>query len=165
MFALIDLSVGLLTLAVQLTLTGRLLLRFGAGPALALLALVTLVGFAALALAPVLAAVIAFQAVKRATEFALSNPARETLFTVVSREQKYKAKSFIDTAVFRGGDAASGWVYTALRGLGLELAGIAWVAVPVAALWAALLLHLGRMQARLAHAGGTGSADKEAKQP
>ena len=164
-FALIDLSVGLLTLAVQLTLTGRLLLRFGAGPALALLALVTLVGFAALALAPVLAAVIAFQAVKRATEFALSNPARETLFTVVSREQKYKAKSFIDTAVFRGGDAASGWVYTALRGLGLELAGIAWVAVPVAALWAALLLHLGRMQARLAHAGGTGSADKEAKQP
>jgi AAA family ATP:ADP antiporter len=161
-FALIDLSVGLLTLAVQLTLTGRVLLRFGAGPALALLALVTLAGFATLALAPVLAVVIAFQAVKRAAEFALANPARETLFTVVTREQKYKAKSFIDTAVFRGGDAASGWVYTALRGLGLELSAIAWVAVPVAALWAAVLLELGRMQVRLAGAGG--SRDKEAKQ-
>jgi AAA family ATP:ADP antiporter len=156
-FALIDLSVGVLTLLVQLTLTGRLLMRYGAGPALALLALVTMFGFAALALAPVLVAVVAFQSIKRATEFAVSNPARETLFTVVTREQKYKSKSFIDTAVFRGGDAASGWVYTGLRGVGLDLAGVAWVAVPVAAVWAALLLRLGSMQKRLADAKGGGS--------
>lgn len=153
MFALIDLSVGVATLIVQLTLTGRLLLKFGVGPALALLAIVTMAGFAAIAVAPVLAAVISFQALKRATEFALSNPARETLFTVVTREQKYKSKSFIDTAVFRGGDAVSGWVYTGLRELGLALAGIAWVAVPIAALWAVLLLRLGRMQTRLAESG------------
>ena len=157
-FALIDLSVGVVTLLVQLTITGRLLTRFGAGPALALLALVTMAGFGALAMLPALAAVIVFQAVKRATEFALANPARETLFTVVSREQKYKAKSFIDTAVFRGGDAASGWVYTGLRALGMELASIAWLAVPIAALWAVLLLHLGKMQVRLAAQGkGTGN--------
>ncbi len=149
-FALIDLSVGAITLIVQLTLTGRILTRWGAGPALATLALVTMAGFAAIALAPVLLAVIGFQVLKRATEFALANPARETLFTVVTREQKYKAKSFIDTAVFRGGDAASGWVYTGLRGLGMEVAAISWVAVPIAALWAVLLLHLGRMQVSLA---------------
>ncbi|MFM9971907.1 MAG: NTP/NDP exchange transporter [Burkholderiales bacterium] len=162
-FALIDLSVGVVTLLVQLTLTGRLLSRFGAGPALAALALVTMAGFAALALAPVLVAVIAFQASKRATEFALANPARETLFTVVSREQKYKAKSFIDTAVFRGGDAASGWIYTGLRELGMGLASIAWLTVPIAALWAVLLLHLGKMQVKLAADGTETRATKEEK--
>ena len=151
-FALIDLSVGLLTLVVQLTLTGRVLLRFGVGPALALLALVTAAGFTALAFAPVLLTLIAFQALKRATEFAVANPARETLFTVVTREQKYKSKSLIDTAVFRGGDAGSGWVYAGLRGLGLDLTGIDWVAVPVALVWGGLLLQLGRMQSRLAGA-------------
>ena len=90
----------------------------------------------------------------RSAEFALANPARETLFTVVTREQKYKSKSFIDTAVFRGGDAASGWVYTGLRNIGLDLTAIAWLAVPVAAVWAALLLRLGGMQTRLAQAQG-----------
>ena len=150
-FALIDLSVGLTTLAVQLLLTGRVILRFGAGVALALLAVVTAVGFAAIALAPVLVAVIAFQAIKRAAEFSIANPARETLFTVVTREQMYKSKSFIDTAVFRGADAASGWIYTALRQLAaLEASMIAWIAVPVALGWAAMLLKLGAMQRELA---------------
>ena len=154
-FALIDLSVGLSTLAVQLLLTGRVMLRFGAGVALAVLALVTAAGFAALAIAPVLAVVIAFQAIKRATEFSLANPARETLFTVVTREQMYKSKSFIDTAVFRGGDAASGWVYTGLRqAAALEASTIAWLAVPVALVWAALLLKLGAMQRSLAASSG-----------
>ncbi len=153
-FALIDLSVGIVTLLVQLAFTGRVLLRWGAGVALALLAAVTMAGFAALALAPVLIVVIAFQSIKRATEFALANPARETLFTVVTREQKYKSKSFIDTAVFRGGDAASGWVYTGLRNIGLDLPGIAWVAVPIAAVWGVLLVRLGGMQSKLAQAQG-----------
>ena len=145
-FALIDLSVGVTTLAVQVLFTGRLLLRFGAGAALALLAIVTAAGFTAIALAPVLAVVIGFQAVKRATEFSLANPARETLFTVVTREQMYKSKSFIDTAVFRGADAASGWIYTALRQAALEAAMIAWLTVPVALAWALMLLRLGAMQ-------------------
>jgi AAA family ATP:ADP antiporter len=150
-FALIDLSVGLTTLAVQLLLTGRVILRFGAGVALALLALVTAIGFAVIAWAPVLVAVIAFQAIKRAAEFSIANPARETLFTVVTREQMYKSKSFIDTAVFRGADAASGWIYTALRQLSaLEAAMIAWIVVPVALGWAAMLIKLGAMQRELA---------------
>lgn len=146
-FALIDLSVGVTTLAVQVLFTGRLMLRFGAGAALALLAIVTAAGFAAIALAPVLAVVIGFQAVKRAAEFSLANPARETLFTVVTREQLYKSKSFIDTAVFRGADAASGWIYTALRqAAALEASLVAWLTVPVALGWAVMLLKLGAMQ-------------------
>lgn len=146
-FALIDLSVGVATLAVQVLFTGRLMLRFGAGAALALLAIVTAAGFAAIALAPVLAVVIGFQAVKRAAEFSLANPARETLFTVVTREQLYKSKSFIDTAVFRGADAASGWIYTALRqAAALEASLVAWLTVPVALGWAVMLLKLGAMQ-------------------
>ena len=160
MFALIDLSVGLATILMQVSVTGRVLVKVGIGIALAFLAVVTMTGFLVLALAPVLAVsmlavIVGFQAVKRAAEFGFANPARETLFTVVSREQKYKAKSFIDTAVFRGGDAVSGWIYTGLRsGLGLDLTGIALVAVPVAAAWTGLLLVLGRSQERLARAQG-----------
>ncbi len=149
-FALIDLSVGLSTLAVQLLLTGRLLSRFGAGVALAALAAVTAAGFALLAVAPVLAVIIGFQAAKRATEFALANPARETLFTVVPREQMYKAKSFIDTTVFRGADAASGWVYTGLRQALQDAAHVAALAAVVAVGWAVMVIRLGRMQRRLA---------------
>ena len=77
--------------------------------------------------------VIAFQAAQRATNFALSNPAREVLFTVVGREEKYKAKNVIDIVVFRGADAGSGWLFSALRGLGLELATISLATVPIAA--------------------------------
>ena len=154
-FALIDLSVGLATLAVQLLITGRIMVRFGAGLALALLALVTALGFAALALAPVLAVVIAFQVAKRAAEFSLANPARETLFTVVTPEQMYKSKSFIDTAVFRAGDAASGWLYAGLRqAAALEATVIAWMTVPLALAWAAMLLRLGTLQKALADRAG-----------
>jgi ATP:ADP antiporter, AAA family len=151
-FALIDLSVGLVTIALQLTVTGRVLVRLGVGVALASLALVTMGGFLALALVPTLAVLVTFQALKRATEFGFANPARETLFTVVTREQKYKAKSVIDTAVFRGGDAVNGWIYAGLRSLGLDLSGIALVAVPISAAWAALLLLIGRKQEQLAQA-------------
>lgn len=151
-FALIDLSVGLVTIVLQLTVTGRVLVRLGVGVALASLALVTMVGFLALAILPALAVVVVFQSLKRAAEFGFANPARETLFTVVTREQKYKAKSVIDTAVFRGGDAVNGWIYAGLRSLGLDLSGIALVAVPISAAWAALLLLLGRKQERLAQA-------------
>lgn len=143
-FARIDLAVSLLTIAVQFLATGKLIRRFGAGPAAAFLPLVFALGFLALALTPMLWVVIAFQALQRAANFALSNPAREVLFTVVGREEKYKAKYVIDNVVFRGGDAASGWLYHALRGLGMEPASISLATVPVAAGWLVLALLLGR---------------------
>lgn len=143
-FARIDLAVSLLTIVVQFIATGKLIRRFGAGPAAAFLPLVFAAGFLALALTPMLWVVIAFQALQRAANFAISNPAREVLFTVVDREEKYKAKYVIDNVVFRGGDAASGWLFHALRGLGMELQAIALATVPVALGWLALALALGR---------------------
>lgn len=147
-FARIDLAVSLLTILVQFLATGRLIRRFGAGPAAALLPLVFAAGFLALALTPVLWVVIAFQALQRAANFAISNPAREVLFTVLAREEKYKAKYVIDNVVFRGGDAVSGWLYHALRGSGMEPSSISLATVPVAAGWLALALLLGREHER-----------------
>ncbi|MEO8203438.1 MAG: MFS transporter, partial [Betaproteobacteria bacterium] len=143
-FATVDLAIGVLTIAVQFFATGRLLKRFGVGVAAAALPLVFALGFLWLALAPGLVVVIAFQALQRATNFALSNPAREVLFTVLGREEKYKAKNVIDIVVFRGADAGSGWLFSALRGLGLELSAISLASVPIAGLWLFLALGLGR---------------------
>jgi AAA family ATP:ADP antiporter len=152
MFATIDLAVGILTLLVQGLATGRLMSRFGVGPAAAFLPLVFAVGFAALASNPVLLVVVGFQALQRAANFAISNPAREVLFTVVEREEKYKAKYVIDGVVFRGADAVNGWLFATLRSAGLELAAIAYAAVPVAIVWLVLALALGRSQERRARA-------------
>jgi AAA family ATP:ADP antiporter len=152
LFALIDLAVGLLTLLTQLFATGRLIRRLGVAGALVAAPLLTAAGFAALAMAPTLALVIAFQALRRAGNFALSQPAREVLFTVIGREAKYKSKNFIDTAVYRGGDALSGWTFAGLRGLGLDLASMALIAVPLALVWCATGLYLGRREARAAAA-------------
>ena len=150
LFALIDLAVGVLTLGTQLFATGRLIRRLGTAGALAATPLLTAAGFLALAAAPTLVLVVAFQALRRAANFALSQPAREVLFTVIGREAKYKSKNFIDTAVYRGGDAASCWAFAGLRGLGLDLATIALVAVPLALLWLATGVFLGRREARSA---------------
>ena len=108
-----------------------------------------------------LSVVIAFQALQRTANFAISNPAREVLFTVLEREEKYKAKNVIDIVVFRGADAASGWLFALLRGAGLELAAISLAAVPLAAVWLALALALGRAQERRAFlSGGVGDAQQ-----
>ena len=146
-FASVDLAVGLLTIAVQFFATGRLIARFGVGAALALVPVVFAAGFAGLAAAPVLAVVIAFQALQRTANFAVSNPAREVLFTAVSREEKYKAKNVIDIVVVRGADAAGGWLFAALRSL-VELAAVSLAAIAIAALGFAISLALGRAMER-----------------
>lgn len=161
-FATIDLAVGVLTILIQFVATGRLITRFGAGPAAAFLPLVFCAGFLALWLTPMLWVVIAFQAVQRTANFALSNPAREVLFTVLGREEKYKAKNVIDMVVFRGGDAVSGWLFAALRSAGLDLGAISLATVPVTAGWLALALVLGRMHERRAQSI---AADPASPQP
>ena len=82
--------------------------------------------------------------------FAIANPAREVLFTVVGREEKYKAKSFIDVVVFRGADALYGWIFESLQTIGLKLGVVAICALPIAAGWLALSTALGRGQERRA---------------
>jgi AAA family ATP:ADP antiporter len=135
---------------VQAVATGRLIERFGVGKAAAFLPFIFGIGFAALAASPVLALVVAFQAIQRTANFAISNPAREVLFTAVAREEKYKAKYLIDGVVFRGGDALSGWLFNLLRAAGVELSTIAAGTVPVAVGWIALALLLGRAHERRA---------------
>jgi AAA family ATP:ADP antiporter len=149
-FASIDLAVGLLTLATQIFVTGPLIKRFGTGLAAGALPAVYVVGFAALALAPSLAVVLVLQVTQRWMNFAVANPARQVFFTVVTREEKYKAKNMIDVVVYRGSDALYGWVFDSLQAVGLKLGAIALVALPVTAAWLALSLSLGRMQERRA---------------
>ncbi|HCS44882.1 MAG TPA: MFS transporter, partial [Pseudomonas sp.] len=145
-FAVVDLIVSALTLIFQLLLTAPLIRLIGVGGALAALPLATIVAFTAMALAPVPATVALAQGLRRAVEFAIVRPAREVLWTVVSREEKYKAKNVIETLVYRGGDAASGWLSAGLTALGAGFGLVALVIVPFAGLWGWLCLWLARRQ-------------------
>lgn len=149
LFALVDLAVNSTTVLIQLFLTGRLLQRLGVTTMLLLLPAWSVVGFVAFGLAPILLVLIVFGVVRRAMEFALAKPTRESLFTVVTHDQKYQAKNVIDTVVHRGGDMTSGWIVNGLHGAGLSLAGIALAAVPLAGLWLIDGLWLGRRHERL----------------
>jgi len=149
-FASIDLAVGLLTLATQVFATGRFLQRFGTGVAAGALPAVYVIGFLALAMTPTLAVIVVFQVAQRWMNFAIANPARQVFFTVVGREEKYKAKNLIDVVVYRGSDALYGWVYDVLHAVGLKVGAIALCAVPVVLAWLILSAALGRMQERRA---------------
>ena len=149
-FATVDLAVGVLTLIVQFLATGKLIQRFGIGPALALVPVVFVGGFAVLAATPVLAVVIAFQALQRTANFAISNPAREVLFTVLARDEKYKAKNVIDIVAVRGADAVGGWLVTGLRALGMQARELAVCAIAISAVGLVLSTALGRAQGRRA---------------
>ena len=150
-FAQVDVSVNVLTILTQIFLTGRLLKWFGVGITLALLPAVNLAGFLAMGWMPLLSLLVVFQTLRRASNFAVSRPAREVLFTVLPREDKYKAKSFIDTFVYRTGDQVGAWSYPLLTWVGLGLTGISFAAVPLAAIWGMLSLWLGKKQVAMAH--------------
>ncbi|GMQ89010.1 MAG: hypothetical protein BMS9Abin09_0454 [Gammaproteobacteria bacterium] len=149
LFAAIDLAVNALTIVVQLFLTARVVRWLSVGGTLALVPLGVAAGLVALGAFPGLVALVGVQVLRRAGNYAISRPAREMLFTVVDREERYKAKSVIDTLVYRGGDAASAWLYIGLSTLGLGLSAIAFIGVPLALLWAYNGVLLGRRQERL----------------
>jgi ATP:ADP antiporter, AAA family len=143
-FGLIDLAVNILTLVTQLFLTGRVVKWFGVGATLAFLPVVTLIGFAVLGVSPVLPVLIVFLVIRRAGNFAIQRPAREALYTVLPRGDKYKAKNFNDTFVYRLGDQMGAWSYTWMGVFGLGLSALAFSMVPLSAAWLALALWLGR---------------------
>jgi AAA family ATP:ADP antiporter len=149
-FATVDLLVNTLTLVIQLFLTGRIVLWLGVALALAFLPALTILGFGALAAAPTLGAIAAFQVLRRAGDYAIARPTREVLFTVVPREDRYKAKSFIDTFVYRLGDQFGAWGVAGFRWLGASAAELALIAIPVAVLWLLNALWLGRRQEKMA---------------
>jgi AAA family ATP:ADP antiporter len=149
-FATIDLAVGLLTLATQVFATGHLIKRFGTGIAAGVLPAIYVGGFAALFLSPTLAVILVVQVLQRWMNFAIANPARQVFFTVISREEKYKAKNLIDVVIYRGSDALSGWVFDSMQALGLKLGAIALCVLPVTMGWLLLSAALGRAQERRA---------------
>lgn len=160
-FANIDLLVNALTLLTQVFVTGRMLRWLGVGLSLAFLPLISVIGFTVLGVAPVLGVLMVLQVLRRAGNYAIQRPAREVLYTVLPRTDKYKAKNFNDTFVYRVGDQVGAWSYTLIAWLGMGIAGLSFLMVPFSAVWLVLVLWLGRRyQERQREVEGQG-----AKQP
>lgn len=135
LLAKVDLAVNILTLSIQFFAFGHLVRKLGNRFMLVSIPVISVVGFVAMAFSPVLAVLMVFGVLRRAGEYAISKPARETLFNVLPAEQKYKAKNVIDTLIHRTGDVSSTWAITGLRKSGFSLEILYWIAVPFAITW------------------------------
>jgi len=145
-FSTIDFWVQTASLVVQMFLFGRIFRWLGLRPLIVLVPLLMTLGYAMLALNPTFAVLVGVMVVRRVGEYSIARPARDTHYTVVTREEKYKAKGLIDTFVYRGGDATSASLHALLKStFGLGLSGIAWVGVGIAAAWAAVAYSLGTL--------------------
>ena len=148
LFAAVDFAVNLAALATQSLATGAFLTRLGLGAALGLVPALSAVGFVAAAALPGLVFLAAFQALRRALSYAVERPAREVLFTVVTREEKYKSKGFIDTVVYRLGDSGAAWLAQGVTSLGIGLGGSMLLGAPFGLVGLALALWLAREERR-----------------
>ena len=148
-FAGMDFAVNALTLTTKIFLTSRIISKLGLSWTLALVPIFLGFGFLALGWMPTLGVLVAVQIMRRAGNYAIMRPAREMLYVVLDKEEKYKAKNFIDTVVYRGGDTVSAWAYAGMNALGLGMAGIAFTAVPLAAIWAWVSFKLGKSQMQM----------------
>jgi AAA family ATP:ADP antiporter len=149
-FGWINFATQGVTLVVQLFFTGRILTALGVGRSLAVLPLVTLAGLGALALSPTLSVLVAVEVLRRGTGFGLANPAEQGLFAVLPREEKWKAKAFVDTFVTRTGDATAAALELLGKGAALATGSLFLVGAPATVAWAALSLWLGRERDRRA---------------
>ena len=144
-FANVNLWVQVVTIVLQTAVVGRLMKYLGLGLTLAILPLAYVLGITSLALAPTIGVLAIISVTGRSAEYAIANPAREVLFTAVDREDRYKAKSFIDTIVRRGGDSVVGTIYRSLREVtGVAMTTLSWAILPIAAAWVGLALFIGR---------------------
>jgi AAA family ATP:ADP antiporter len=141
-FALMDAMTNALSFIGQLLLVKQSVRHLGMGPTLALLPLASIVGFALLAINPVFIVMAALQVARRSLTFGFAKPASDMLYAVVSKEAKYKAKNFIDTVIYRGGDLFSTWTIRFLMGFGIT--GVSLVCIPIAVIWTGLSLWIGR---------------------
>ena len=149
LFASLNIWIQLTTLLAQALLTGRMMRIAGVSTALAVLPGVAVCGFALLVAVPSLLVYAVVSGLVRAAQVGVTRPARETLFTVLPLEQKYKAKSFIDTFCYRAGDAAGAQLELLLASLGPGLLPVALTLLPLAAAWVFLSIVLARTQRRL----------------
>jgi AAA family ATP:ADP antiporter len=146
-FAWLDAAINVLSFFGQLFLVKHSVRKLGIGPTLALLPLVSAVGFALLAINPVFAIMAALQVVRRSLTFGFSKPTSDMLYSVVSAEEKYKVKNFIETAIYRSGDVIAAWSIRFLSGIGIT--GLAIICIPVAIAWGMLSFRIGREYRRL----------------
>ncbi len=144
LFASVDLGINVLAFTLQFFATGWLLTRFGVVIMLAVMPMVSFIGFGVFGLVTVLPVLIGFGVLRRAGEFSITKPTRETLFTVVPREEKYQAKNVIDTVVHRGADATGTGIVSVLHTWGMAMSHMAFAAMPIALLWLGTGLWLGR---------------------
>ncbi|HXY75475.1 MAG TPA: MFS transporter [Steroidobacteraceae bacterium] len=143
-FATIDIWVQLGALLIQLFVFGRLFERLGLRAMLMSVPIVMVVAYSIYALAPGFMVAVVALIVRRVGDYSITRPCRDSLFTVVSREEKYKAKSLIDTCVYRGGDALSAQLYRGITaGLGGGPSSVGWLGAGISALWAVLAFYLG----------------------
>ena len=143
-WGMMDLVVNSLAILTALFATNRLATRFGLAITLALVPIILVFGWIAVAIAPGLALLVGLQIIRRAGNYAITRPGREMLFTGVPRETRFKTKPVIDIVVYRGGDVVAGWTYTGLaQGIGLGLGAIAMVAALLAMVWALVAIYLG----------------------
>lgn len=150
--ARIDFTVQFLTVLAQLFVTGRIIKWLGVAVTLSILPVMSIIGFSVLGFIPAASAVTAFvmfTVLRRAGNYGFWSPGREVLFTVVSPEDKYKAKNFIDTFVYRSGDQIGAWSYSLLSARGLPVSEISLLAVPMSAVWLVLTMWLGWKQTQL----------------
>ena len=139
----IDLMVNTITLVTQSLATGHIVRVFGLTTALAFLPTLSLIGFFVLGATPTVMVLMTFQVLRRSSEFAIARPSREVLFTSAARQDRYKAKNFIDTFVYRTGDQVGAWFYTALTALGLGVSGTSGVGAAVSGIAIAVAIWLG----------------------
>ena len=143
-WASMDLVVNSLAIVTAMFATSRLTTRFGMGATLALIPVLMIGGWLVVAAFPLLVVLATMQVTRRAGNYAITRPGREMLFTLVDAETRFKAKPVIDIVVYRGGDMATAWVYTALTTmLGFGLTGVAIVAAVMALVWAMAGRYLG----------------------
>ena len=147
-FADINTYINVLTLVIQLFLTSRLLPLLGLGVGLALVPVVTFGGFIALAQSPTLFVIGAFEVARSTCNYAISRPSREVLFTAVSRQEKYLSKSFIDTFVYRGGDASASFATDWIKATTKSLAALSYSGTPICVLYLLVGLGLGKAHGR-----------------
>jgi AAA family ATP:ADP antiporter len=148
-FGIIDTLVQALAIVTQLFLTSRIAQRFGVGVLLVAVPLLMTLGFVWLALAPTFATLAVVMVVRRSGEYALVRPGREMLFTIVPPAEKYKAKNFIDTVVYRASDAISGWLKAGIEMLAQQPGFAALVGSVIALGWAGTGAWLAREQRRV----------------
>ncbi|MEM6511902.1 MAG: MFS transporter [Pseudomonadota bacterium] len=157
-FARLDFFTGALAFLAQLLVVRHSVSKLGVGITLALMPLLSIVGFSLLAANPAFIVVAVLTVVRRALGFGLTKPTSDMLYSVVPDEQKYKSKNFIDTAIYRGGDLFGAWTVRGMQTLGLGIAGIALVMVPVGLIWIGLAILLGREYKRRDEAAGLKTA-------